>query len=115
MAHDHEQKAVKKQRINTYNVLLLCFIGLGSMTYGYTASIIGTTLGQPSFIEYFDLATRSNGTDLISTMNGLFQTGGTLGTLMLPYVADRWGRKWAIAVVMNCPRTPPPSPPDTVL
>lgn len=32
-------------------------------------------------------------------MNGLFQTGGTLGTLMLPYVADRWGRKWAIAVV----------------
>ncbi|KIW14757.1 hypothetical protein PV08_07542 [Exophiala spinifera] len=95
MGH-HE--GVKKQKINAYNVLLLCFIGLGSMTYGYTASIIGTTLGQPSFIEYFDLATRSNGTDLISTMNGLFQTGGVLGTLMLPYVADRWGRKWAIAV-----------------
>ncbi|KAL6241017.1 hypothetical protein RBB50_012112 [Rhinocladiella similis] len=92
------REGAKKQTINTYNVLLLCFIGLGSMTYGYTASIIGTTLGQPSFIEYFDLATRSNGTDLISTMNGLFQTGGTLGTLMLPYVADRWGRKWAIAV-----------------
>lgn len=55
--------------------------------------------GQPSFIAYFDLATRSNGTDLISTMNGLFQTGGVIGTLMLPYVADRWGRKWAIATV----------------
>lgn len=57
------------------------------------------SIGQPSFIAYFDLATRSNGTDLISTMNGLFQTGGTIGTLILPYVADRWGRKWAIAVV----------------
>ncbi|KAK5051348.1 hypothetical protein LTR84_003000 [Exophiala bonariae] len=88
----------KAQKINAYNVFLLCFIGLGSMTYGYTASIIGTTLGQPSFIAYFDLATRSDGTDLISTMNGLFQTGGTIGTLILPYVADRWGRKWAIAV-----------------
>ncbi|OAP58544.1 hypothetical protein AYL99_07634 [Fonsecaea erecta] len=91
-------EGVKKQKINAYNVLLLCFIGLGSLTYGYTASIIGTTLGQPSFIAYFDLATRSNGTDLISTMNGLFQTGGTIGTLMLPYVADRWGRKWAIVL-----------------
>jgi sugar porter (SP) family MFS transporter len=30
-------------------------------------------------------------------MNGLFQTGGFLGTLCLPLVADRWGRKWAIA------------------
>ncbi|KIX01162.1 uncharacterized protein Z518_08887 [Rhinocladiella mackenziei CBS 650.93] len=91
------REGLKKQKINAYNVMLLCFIGFGSMTYGYTASIIGTTLGQPSFIEYFALATRSNGTDLLSTMNGLFQTGGTLGTLMLPYVADRWGRKWAIA------------------
>lgn len=39
------REGVKKQKINAYNVLLLCFIGLGSMTYGYTASIIGTTLG----------------------------------------------------------------------
>ena len=30
-------------------------------------------------------------------MNGLFQTGGFLGTLCLPLVADKWGRKWAIA------------------
>ncbi len=56
-------------------------------------------LGQPTFIEYFQLATRSNGTDLISTMNGLFQTGGVIGTLLLPTVADKWGRKWALAVV----------------
>ena len=90
---------VRSQRINTFNVLILCFVGLGSMTYGYTASIIGTTLGQPSFIEYFELDTRSNGTDLIATTNGLFQAGGVVGTLLLPIVSDRWGRKWGIAVV----------------
>jgi MFS family permease len=105
----------RRQKITPYNVFILMFIGLGSMTYGYTASIIGTTLGksfskslkeimltvpgQPTFIAYFDLATRSNGTDLISTMNGLFQTGGVIGTLLLPTVADRWGRKWALAAV----------------
>lgn len=86
------------RKITPYNVFILMFVGLGSMTYGYTASIIGTTLGQPTFIEYFSLATRSNGTDLISTMNGLFQTGGVIGTLLLPTVADKWGRKWALAV-----------------
>jgi len=45
--------------------------------------------GQPTFIKYFDLAT-GNGTDLISTMNGLFQAGGVIGTLLLPTVADEW-------------------------
>lgn len=65
---------------------------------GYTASIIGTTLGQPSFIAYFALDTRANGTDLISTTNGLFQTGGVIGTLILPWFSDKYGRKWGIAV-----------------
>jgi hypothetical protein len=35
-----------RQKINTFNILCLLFVGLGSMTYGYTASIIGTTLGM---------------------------------------------------------------------
>ncbi|KAF1807807.1 MFS transporter, partial [Eremomyces bilateralis CBS 781.70] len=92
------EPAGKRKRINAYIVFILIFVGFGSMTYGYTASIIGTTLGQPSFIEYFALETRSNGTDLISSTNGLFQAGGVIGTLMLPWVSDRWGRKWGIAV-----------------
>lgn len=106
---------LRSQRINAFNVLILCFVGLGSMTYGeldrasrlvpllmeigYTASIIGTTLGQPSFIKYFELDTRPNGTDLISTTNGLFQTGGVVGTLLLPLISDKYGRKWGIAIV----------------
>lgn len=71
---------------------------LNSIPTGYTASIIGTTLGQPSFISYFALDTRKNGTDLIATTNGLFQTGGVIGTLLLPWISDRYGRKWGIAV-----------------
>jgi len=57
--------------------------------------------GQPSFITYFELDTRPNGTDLLSAMNGVFQTGGVIGTLILPWFCDKWGRKWGIAVVSD--------------
>jgi MFS family permease len=60
-----------------------------------------TMLGQPTFSQYFQLATRSNGTDLLSSMNGLFQAGGVIGTLLLPTVSDKWGRKWALAKVRS--------------
>jgi hypothetical protein len=36
----------KRQRINAYNVLILFFVGLGSMSYGYAAAVIGITLGE---------------------------------------------------------------------
>ena len=91
----------RRAAFNSYNVLVLIFLCLGSMTYGYSASVIGSTLGQPQFISYFDLDTRSNRLDLISTMNGLYQAGGVIGTMCLPWVADKFGRKWAIGVVCS--------------
>lgn len=54
--------------------------------------------GQPSFLEYFELTTRPNGTQLLAATNGIFQTGGVLGTLTLPWFADRWGRKGGLAI-----------------
>ena len=49
-------------------------------------------------MQYFELATRSNTTQLISAMNGLFQAGAFIGALLVNVVGDRYGRKWAIAV-----------------
>lgn len=51
-----------------------------------------------------ELDTRPNALDLISTMNGLYFAGGVIGALMLPTVADKYGRKWACAFV--CPHFP---------
>lgn len=70
-----------KRQFNGYNFFIVLAMGFGSMCYGYSAAIIATTLVQPSFISYFDLDTRPDATDLISTMNGLYQTGGFLGKL----------------------------------
>jgi MFS family permease len=61
--------------------------------------MLKNSTGQPSFNEYFHLLTSSNGTDLISTMNGLFYAGGVIGALVLPTAADKLGRKWAIGIV----------------
>ncbi len=74
------------------------------MTYGYSASIISTTLAQPSFLAYFRLAKspgvepRSDATAMISTMNGLYQVGGFLGVFTVSWFADKWGRRSAIGV-----------------
>lgn len=79
---------------NRYKVII--FVALGSLTYGYGASIIGNILGQPSFISYMHLDTLSNKTQLIGAINGLFQAGGFLGTFTSSFMADRYGRKKAI-------------------
>jgi MFS family permease len=87
-----------KRQFRTYNVLVILAMSFGSIAMGYSGSVIGVTLGQPSFVEYFELETRSNGTSLISAMNGLFQAGAFFGALCISYVGDRWGRKMSITI-----------------
>ena len=44
-----------KDKKNLYNISVVIFVALGSLAFGYTASIISTTLAQPSF-KYADRA-----------------------------------------------------------
>ncbi|KND87544.1 putative metabolite transport protein YwtG [Tolypocladium ophioglossoides CBS 100239] len=83
---------------HTNTVQIVLFVALGSLTYGYCASIIATTLAQPSFIAYFSLATRSDAAALSGAINGLFQAGGLVGALSCGPVADWLGRKKALAI-----------------
>ena len=50
-SHRDEEGLLKRQTLNGYTMLIIVTLGLGSLTYGYTASIIGTTLGA----QYLDL------------------------------------------------------------
>ena len=47
---------VEKKR-NLYNILIVAFVAFGSFAFGYSNTIIGTTLAQPSF-RYVDIVTR---------------------------------------------------------
>ncbi|KAJ9633841.1 hypothetical protein H2204_006626 [Knufia peltigerae] len=89
---------VKQRQFRFYNVLVTALMATGSFGAGYAASIIGTTLAQPSFLSYFELTTRPDGTQLTATTNGLFFTGGVLGVGTISWMADRWGRLWALRV-----------------
>ena len=74
------------------------FVTLGSLTYAYASSIIGTTLAQPSFIKYFELDSRSNATQLEGAINGAFQAGGLIGALLCIPIADNYGRRMGLCV-----------------
>lgn len=71
---------------------------MGSLTYAYASSIIGTTLAQPSFIQYFDFDKRSNAAQLAGAINGAFQAGGLIGALASIPVADNYGRRVGLFV-----------------
>ncbi|KAL4780340.1 major facilitator superfamily domain-containing protein [Aspergillus varians] len=88
----------KGKPITSYNFLIIAFATFGSITYGYSAAIIGSTLGQPSFLAYFGLDTASNSTQLQGAINGLFQAGGLFGTLGFGFLADKFGRCKAIFI-----------------
>jgi sugar porter (SP) family MFS transporter len=85
-----------KRQFRWYNVFIILFMSLGSIEYGYSASIIATTLAQPSFISYFELNTRDDASTLAGLMNSLYQAGGFIGVWTVSVVSDRYGRKQAI-------------------
>ncbi|KAH8700743.1 general substrate transporter [Talaromyces proteolyticus] len=84
--------------LSAFHILIVGFVALGSLTYGYCSSIISTTLGQPSFLAYFALDTRPNASQLEGAINGLFQAGGLFGSLSCIGSADMLGRKKAIFI-----------------
>ncbi|KAL6231990.1 general substrate transporter [Aspergillus navahoensis] len=74
-------------------IWIVCGISWGAISYSYAASIIGTTLGQASFLQYMKLDTSSNTKAITGTLTGLYYAGGVFGCLLNSYLADRIGRK----------------------
>jgi hypothetical protein len=81
---------VERKR-NLYNILIVAFVALGSFAFGYSNTIIGTTLAQPSFMyvrrtfidvmlnvyrSYFALDKRPNSSAISGATSGLYTGGG---------------------------------------
>ncbi|KAF2469502.1 general substrate transporter [Lindgomyces ingoldianus] len=95
----------KKSQFNGYNFFVCFLVSLGQIAFGYPASIIGTTLGEPPFLIYMGLIDPLTGKEtgnaeaLIGAMNGVFQAGAVIGILTASYIMDHFGRK---AGVLYC-------------
>ncbi|RVX73980.1 hypothetical protein B0A52_02870 [Exophiala mesophila] len=85
-----------------YNFWICFLVSLGMLAFAYPASIIATTLAQPSFLIDMGLldvtqdppALAPNANALIGAISGVFQAGGVVNTFIAGWVADRYGRKW---------------------
>ncbi|KAL3462308.1 general substrate transporter [Aspergillus heterothallicus] len=75
--------------------LMIFYVALGSFTYGFNNSVIGSVLGLNTFFEYFDLNPEpGNGSSnaIIGASSGLFAGGGAIGALALAWLANKAGR-----------------------
>ncbi|QKX55928.1 uncharacterized protein TRUGW13939_03027 [Talaromyces rugulosus] len=85
--------------INFHNVLVTIAVSFGSLTYGYSSSIISSTIGQPGWYSFFNLPSEgepgygTTTTNAIATANGLYSAGGAVGSLFIMWSASAIGRK----------------------
>ncbi|EWG48827.1 hypothetical protein FVEG_08489 [Fusarium verticillioides 7600] len=88
-----------------YNFALVFFVALGSFTYGFNASILGTVFCLAPFFSYFHLDLTGPGADyansMIGAMNGLSSAGGIIGCLLMTKLADKFGRKRTIQGILG--------------
>ncbi|KAK8027820.1 major facilitator superfamily protein [Apiospora marii] len=83
---------------SSYNRNVVAFAALGSMTYGYGASIISSTIGQPGWYAFFSLPPSGQSgydevtTPAIATANGLLSAGAAVACLAVMWTGDRFGR-----------------------
>ncbi|RAO70062.1 uncharacterized protein BHQ10_006074 [Talaromyces amestolkiae] len=89
----------EKHGTTVYNKLVTVAVALGSLTYGYSSSIIGSTIGQPGWYSFFNLPEAgepgytTTTTEAIATANGLYSAGGAVGSLFIAWSATSLGRK----------------------
>ena len=92
--------ALKKdlKQVTIRNFLYCFFLTFGQIAFGYPASVISVTLGQPAFLTYMGLADAQGRVvkNLLNTegaTSGVFQAGAAVGTILTAIVMDRFGRR----------------------
>ncbi len=76
----------------------MIFVAIGTISTAYGLAIIGSTVGQPNFYSYFNLAVAGESgydhtTNMIGALNGVNSAGAIAGCLSQAWSADKYGRK----------------------
>ena len=60
---------------------------------------MGLVIGIPAFFDYFNIILdNTEGNQIIGATNGLYSGGGLIGSLVVPWLLDRLGRRATIQV-----------------
>jgi MFS family permease len=78
-----------------FTVVFICF---GTASFGFSNAVIGSTLGQPSFLSAMGLDTAPNAEALVSALLAVYFIGGLFGGTCHSLLADRYGRKVSASV-----------------
>ncbi|KEF53346.1 uncharacterized protein A1O9_10321 [Exophiala aquamarina CBS 119918] len=82
-----------------YNAWIYTVISFAGFSYGFGFSVFVTAQGQPGFYQYFGLDPTSTYTArILDAVNALFTAGAAFGSLAQSPLADKYGRKIALAV-----------------
>lgn len=89
--------------VNQYNLWLVIFVALGTISTAYGLAVIGSTVGQPNFYTYFNLATAgepgyAHTTNIIGALNGVNSAGAIAGCIFQAWSADYYGRKRTLQI-----------------
>lgn len=83
--------------VNSYNLWVVIFVATGTISTAYGLAIIGSTVGQPNFYSYFNLATSGPGysytSNIIGALNGVNSAGAIAGCLTNAWTSEKFGRK----------------------
>lgn len=88
-----------QSHFNWRNFFITYLISYGQIAFGYPASIISTTLGNPNFQVYMGLVDPKTGeaTDrqnsITGATNGVFQAGAFINTFITCWALEKLGRK----------------------
>ncbi|BCS26857.1 uncharacterized protein APUU_51568S [Aspergillus puulaauensis] len=89
--------------VNAYNLWVVVFSAIGTIATAYGLSIIGSTVGQPNFYIYFDLAPQGapgygHTTNIIAALNGVKSAGAIVGCAYHVWSSEKYGRKWTMVI-----------------
>ncbi|KAF1828065.1 hypothetical protein BDW02DRAFT_454272, partial [Decorospora gaudefroyi] len=83
-----------------YNVAIGLIMAVGSFTYGFVFASFATSIGQPGFYQYFNLAQTGPGSkytnDILGAVNALFFFGACVGALGGGPLANKIGQRWSL-------------------
>ncbi|KAL8286232.1 hypothetical protein RQP46_004720 [Phenoliferia psychrophenolica] len=105
-------KTIASRGANRRLVWLVVFSCVAAFTYGFSAAIVASSLGQPNLYIYFNLTKNPNLNGIIGAMfvllpshiilyanvhpnsASLFNVGGFFGVFIGSFICKRWGRRW---------------------